>query len=118
MFAIRSAKPFAASLFLALAAVACTTNAATPPSIQSELNAEVSYDGLHKVDRTKADLDWARPDLDLSGYSKIFIGSVTFEYRTVTNKGRSTMDRSTTGPYLIDDKDSGTLEEVASAAFS
>ena len=118
MFATRSARFFTASLFLALATAACTTNGSAPPSIQSGPDAELSFDGLHKVDNSKAELAWARPDLDLSGYSKILLGSVAFEYRTVTNKGRSTLDRSTAGPYIIDDKGRGKFEEVAAAAFS
>jgi hypothetical protein len=118
MFGIRLARSLAAPLFLALAAAACTTNGSTPPSIQTGPDAELSYDGLHKVDNSKADLAWARPDMDLSGYSKILLGSVSFEYRTVANKGRSTLDRSTAGPYMIDDKGREKFEEVASAAFS
>ncbi len=52
-------------MFAALT-VACTT---TPPSNQTGPDAEVSFDGLHKVDNSQADLAWARPDFDISGYT-------------------------------------------------
>lgn len=78
------------SFLLALAAAGCTSTG--PATIQAGPDAEMSFDGLHKVDNSKADLAWARPDFDLSGYNKIVLGDVVFEYRNVTNKGRSTMD--------------------------
>lgn len=104
------------SFLLALAAAGCTSTG--PATIQAGPDAEMSFDGLHKVDNSKADLAWARPDFDLSGYNKIVLGDVAFEYRNVTNKGRSTIDRSTAGPYFIDDKRRSKFEDVATIAFS
>lgn len=82
-------------------AVGC---AAAPPSIQTGPDAELSFDGLHLVDNSQADLAWAQPDFDLSGYTKILPLGAGVEYRPVENKGRSAMARSQGGPYFINDK--------------
>ena len=80
--------------------VGCTT---APPTIQTGPDAEVSFDGLHKVDNTRVDIAWAVPDLDLSGYTKILPVNAGIEYRQVKNRGNTTAARSQGGPYFIDD---------------
>jgi hypothetical protein len=86
----------------ALAAV-IIPGCATPgsPTIQSGPDAEVTFDGLHKVDNSKAELAWARPDFDISKYSKIMLVNSGFEYRKVTNKGRTQSERGRGGPFVI-----------------
>jgi hypothetical protein len=93
---------------------ACQT---APPSIQTGPDAELSYDGLHIVDNSQADVAWARPDLDLSGYTKIMPASAGIEYRQVKNKGRTSVDRSRGGPYFIDDKARGKFEKLVAEVF-
>ncbi len=80
--------------------VGCTT---ASPTIQTGPDAEVSFDGLHKVDNTRVDMAWAVPDLDLSSYTKILPVNAGIEYRQVKNRGRTTAARSQSGPYFIDD---------------
>jgi len=72
-----------ASFFLALLA-GCQTPA---PTIQSGPDAEVSHDGLYKVDNSRMKLAWVKPDADLSGYNKVRLVGGGVEYRTV--KGAS-----------------------------
>ncbi len=81
--------------------VGCTTAA---PTVQSGPDAEVSFDGLHKVDNTRVDSAWAVPDLDLTGYTEILPVNVGIEYGHAKNKGRSTARRSQGGPFFIDDE--------------
>lgn len=56
----------------------CTSST---PMIDTGPDAVVTFDGLHKVKGSRADEAWARPGLDLSGYSKIKLQSAGIEYR-------------------------------------
>ena len=53
------------------------------PRIQTGPDAEISFDGLHRVDRTVMDEAWAKPTLDLTGYSKLLLATGEFAYREV-----------------------------------
>ena len=94
--------------------VACTT---TPPSIQTGPDAELSFDGLHMVDNSQADVAWARPDFDISGYTKIWLVGAGIEYRQVKDRGRSAMARSQGGPYFIDEKSRVKFEALVGEVF-
>jgi len=104
------------ALVLAIAAlsVACT---ATPPTIQTGPDAEVSFDGLHKVDNSQADLAWARPDFDISGYTRIMLVGEGVEYAPAKNRGRTTIERSRSGPYFIDEGTRTRFETLVSETF-
>ena len=66
------------TIIFSVALTGCET---APPTIQTGPDAELSFDGLHMVDNSKADVAWARPDIDLSGYSKIWPVGAGIEYR-------------------------------------
>jgi hypothetical protein len=91
--------------------------ATATPTIQTGPDAELSFDGLHLVDNSQADLAWARPDFDISGYSKILPLSAGIEYRTVKNQGRSSMSRAQGGPYFINDKAREQFETLVADVF-
>ncbi len=101
-------------LAVAALSVACTT---TPPSIQSGPDAEVTFDGLHKVDNSQADLAWARPDFDISGYTKIMLVGEGIEYAPAENKGRTSMARSRGGSFFIDDNTRARFEKLVGDTF-
>ncbi len=103
-----------ATFVLIGSSVACTT---APPTIQTGPDAELSFDGLHKVDNSQADLAWARPDFDISGYTKIWLVGTGVEYRQVENRGRTSVDRTRGGPYFIDDKSRAQFEELVGEVF-
>lgn len=85
------------------ATVTLITACATPaPTIQTGPDAEVTFDGLHRVDNSQADLAWARPDFDLSRYTKILPVEAQYEYRQDVNRARTTYERGRGGPYYID----------------
>jgi len=105
---------FLYSLVLGVVLVACTT---APPTIQTGPDAELSFDGLHQVDNSRADIAWARPDFDISGYNKILPVGGGVEYRQVKDRGRSMMARSQGGPYFIDDKARAQFEALATDIF-
>lgn len=102
------------TLMFSAALIGCET---APPTIQTGPDAELSFDGLHMVDNSQADVAWARPDFDISGYTKIWPVGAGVEYRQVKNRGRTSMDRTKGGPYFIDDKSRGQFEETVGEVF-
>ena len=104
----------AALTFLALS-TGCTTTAA--PTIQQGADAEITFDGLHRVDNSQADMAWARPDFDISGYTKIMLIGSGFEYRPEGNTGRTSRDRSRGGPFFMDDATRERFETTVSDTF-
>ena len=102
------------SVMAGLVATACST---APPTIQQGPDAEVSFDGLHRVDNSQADEAWARPDFDISQYSKLLLVSEGFEYRQVSNRGRTTAERSRGGPYYLDERRRESFETLVGQVF-
>lgn len=102
-------------LGVAALSVACTT---APPTIQTGPDAEVSFDGLHKVENSQADLAWARPGFSLEGYTKIMLVGEGIEYAPAENRGRTTFDRSRPGPYFIDEDSRKRFEELVRETFA
>ena len=102
------------SLTFIILSVGCATE---PAAIQQGEDAEVSFDGLHKVDNAQADSAWARPDFDISSYSKIMLVGAGIEYTPETNKGRTTRDRSRGGPYFMDDATRERFEKTVQETF-
>jgi hypothetical protein len=101
-------------VLVTLVAMGCTT---APPSIQSGPDAELSFDGLHVVDNAAADKAWARPDFDISEYTKIMLVGAGVEYRVVRDRGSSSMARSQGGPYFINDKSRADFETLVADIF-
>jgi len=61
---------------------------ATTPTIQAGPGAEVTYDGLYRVDNTQLDAVWIKPSIDLSKYDKLLIEGTGIQYRVVDPKNR------------------------------
>ncbi len=101
-------------IVFAVVLVACTT---APPTIQTGPDAELSFDGLHRVDNVQADAAWARPDFDISGYTKIMMVGAGIEYRQVRDRGRSTVARSQGGPHFIPEDARADFEAVVNEVF-
>ncbi len=97
------------AFILVVGAVGCTT---APPTMQTGPDAEVSFDGLHKVDNTRVDAAWAVPPLNLSSYPKILPVIAGIEYRQVKNRGSTTTARSRGGSFFINDKSRAQFEAL------
>lgn len=80
-----SKKLSAAMLLLAAVSLAGTLSAA--PRLATGDDAEITHDGLHRVERTVMDAAWVKPDLDLRPYTKLMLASAGFSYRPVDNEG-------------------------------
>ena len=88
----------------ATAVLVLTGCTASTPTIDTSPEAEVTFDGLHEVKGGKADQAWARPDLDLTQYSKIMLQGAGIEYRPGGESGRSFSSRSRGGPYEVNER--------------
>jgi len=75
--------------------------ATSTPTIDTSPEAEVTFDGLHEVKGGRADEAWARPDFDISQYSKIMLQGAGIEYRPGGESGRTWSSRSRGGPYEV-----------------
>jgi len=100
------------------ASMAAIAGCATPaPTIQTGPDAEVTFDGLYRVDNSQADLAWARPDFDLSRYTKIMPVEAHYEYREDVNRARTTIERGRGGPYYLDEERRARFEAEVKAVF-
>ena len=74
---IRQKLPSALAVVIVISMiVAC----ASEPTIQTGPEAEISFDGLHRVDNSVFRFVWVEPEIDLARYSKILrarLNSVT-----------------------------------------
>ncbi len=89
----------------------------TAPTIDTGPDAEVTFDGLHRVKDGKADEAWARPGLDLSGYTKIRLQGAGIEYRPGGETGRTWRARTSGGPYEVTENQKERLRTVLAEAF-
>jgi len=72
-------------------------SASGPPTLQTGPDAEVTADGLYRMDNSLVALAWMKPDIDLRGYNAIMLDPVTVAYqkdpgsrRTATSIGVGT----------------------------
>lgn len=92
--------------------------ASKPPTIDTGPTAEVSFDGLHKVLNSAADEAWARPGLDLSGYTKIRLQSAGIEYRPGGESSRLYSARARSGgPFEVTEKNKERLQALLREVF-
>ena len=89
--------------------VAC----ASEPTIQTGPDAEISFDGLHRVDNSVFRFVWVEPEIDLSRYTKILPGPAEFRYRAV----RATGQRSSANEFPISDENRAKFEAIVSEIF-
>lgn len=98
-----------ALVILSLALGGCATPA---PTLDTDPNAEVTFDGLHEVQHSAADKAWAMPDLDLSNYSKIMVQGAGIEYRPGGKSGRGLTARSGGGPFEVTEEQKARFQQV------
>ena len=106
-----------------LLATACTSTA--QPQIQTGNEAEVTFDGLKRVDNTIMDSVRARPDIDLRGIDKLIFVPIGVSYRDVepsdptTALRRSTRSRETElREFQLDEETKALFEAEIGAVFA
>lgn len=109
---------FTTLLASALLFAGCTTT----PEFQSGPDAEVTHDGLTRVDKTTMDAVWARSDIDLKGYNKVRFDAVGIEYRPVKGPysgraGTGSTRRPMQDEFALDDKQKAQVAEEIRNAF-
>ncbi|MEE9141476.1 MAG: DUF3313 family protein [Gammaproteobacteria bacterium] len=93
-------------------------------SAQVATTGEVSYDGLHKVKKTRVDGAWVKPDADFASYSKIIIEKIAFSYKRQPRSGHTRYSgsrRSDANFELYQDQSerfTGDLEKAFAEALS
>lgn len=112
-------KSIVATLF-ALAALG--TGCTSTPEFQSGPDAEVTHDGLTRLDRTVMDVVWARTDIDLSGYSKIMFVGVGVEFRPgdgpfTGSTATAATRRHTSAEFQLDEATKALVKEEIGGAF-
>jgi hypothetical protein len=117
---IMNIKVFAALILAAMALNGCSST----PTFQTGDDAEVTFDGLTRMEGTVMDVVWARTDIDLTAYRKVMFAGVGVEYRDVGNApysgrrgatGTATTRRSATEFNLHPDTRAQFEEEIAAA---
>ena len=99
---------------IAIAIAGCATPA---PTVDTSAEAEMTFDGLYPVKNSRADEAWARPDVDLTQFSKIMLQGVGVEYRPGGESGRSFSARSRGGPYEVTEAQKARFEATMREAF-
>jgi hypothetical protein len=96
---------------LAIAAGIALGCAPKQPTMQSGPAAEITHDGLHRVDNAGFAAVWVKPGANLGRYSKILPMEPTFHYRTVQGSGRSS------GDYEVPERRREDFERIVKESF-
>lgn len=113
-------KVFAALSLAAMVTAGCSST----PTFQTGEDAEVSFDGLTRMEGTVMDVVWARTDIDLTAYRKIMLDNIGIEYRDVGNapfSGRGATGTTASGrsatEFRLDADTKAVFEEEIAGAF-
>jgi hypothetical protein len=104
----RAIATFAGALLAATAFVATAA-----PRIQTGPAAEVTEDGLHRIDGGTLEYAWARPGIDLGKYDKIVLAPAEMGFREVKDPG---LRRDAT-EFPLDDEQKAQLQSLIHDAF-
>ena len=103
---------------LAIAVAALVVGCAAEPSIQTGPDAEMTFDGLVRIDNSRFSAAWIDPDIDLTQYSKLLPGGAEFQFRNVQKTSRTTMRASSENEFWISDSTRQKLIDTVSEVFS
>ncbi len=91
---------------------------ASEPTIQTGPDAEVTFDGLVRIDNSAFSNAWIDPDVDLTQYTKIMPGGAEFEFRAVKKSNSASMTRRPNeSEYWISDENKEKVREIVTVAF-
>jgi hypothetical protein len=90
---------------------------ASEPTLQQGPDAEMSFDGLIKVDNSRMTSAWVKPDLNLSEYSKILPANAGIEYRAVKSVSRVGRRTSSASEFPLNEKQKEKVEAAISGVF-
>ena len=94
------------------------TGCAPAPTIQQGPDAEITFDGLVRIDNSAFSKAWIDPDVDLTQYTKIMPGGAEFEFRAVKkSNSTSAIRRMDESEYWISDENKEKVREIVTEAF-
>jgi hypothetical protein len=103
--------------------IACLLLSMTPAcaskerTLQEGPDAEITFDGLVRVNNSVFKRAWAAPDIDLARYTKIMTGGAEFEFRAV--RGSPTATRSSNQrEFPISEKDQQKFKDLVEEIFN
>jgi len=65
-----------------------STELPAKPKLETGPDAEITHDGLYRVDKTAMDAAWVKPDLDLTPYTKLLVGAAGVTFKPVDDEGQ------------------------------
>ena len=103
---------------LIFALIGLVSGCAQAPSLQQGPDAEVTFDGLVRIDNGRFRDSWADPDVDFSQYDQIMVANAAFEFRAV-KKSNSAMfvGRSNESEFWISDANKERLISTVTEIF-
>lgn len=103
---------------LAITATALLAACSSEPTIQTGPDAEVTFDGLVRIDNARFAGAWIDPDVDLTQYTKIMPGGAEFQFRHVQKTaGRMQTTRSNEREFWISDSNRQRLVDTVTEIF-
>ena len=87
------------------------------PTLQSGPNAEVTFDGLVRVDNTRLDGAWIRPGIDLSSYDSLVLVGAGIEYRSVRDVANLPSAIRNADEFPLDERQRQVIEESVQEVF-
>lgn len=74
------------------------------PILATGEDADITEDGLHRVDPLIMEAAWVRPDFDLSGYTRILLMPTAVQFRDVRERSLDARIREVTEEFPVEDK--------------
>jgi hypothetical protein len=102
-----------------IAALICGANgfaAPKQPRIQTGPDAEITHDGLHRVDKSAMDAAWVKPDLDLTGYTKLMVANAGIAYRKLDPV--SNFQTSSKSEFPVLEQNKARFEQILKEEFT
>ncbi len=87
------------------------------PRLATGTDADVTGEGLHRVDPLIMEAAWVRPDLDLSRYERILYMPAGVQFRDVGTREHDVRSRANTTDFPIDDATRALFREAWGEAF-
>lgn len=106
-------------ILVMLVAAAAISACASEPTLDTSADAELSFDGLVPVKRSRFQRAWADPDVDFKSYDSIMLGPAYFEFRAVKKTPRtSSMRRMNEDEFWISDENQQKLIDTVTEIFA
>jgi hypothetical protein len=86
------------------------------PRIATGDDEEITHDGLYLVDKSVADKVWVKPDLDLTGYTKIILAPAGIAYRKLDPVSRFQADSESEFP--VQEENKARFEQILREEFT